>query len=69
MLGQKELNWLNELQYALSLSKRGDRIYKAVFHGVNFSDGNPTQEEFQKLIRKLYLREVMEKEIMGDKHD
>lgn len=65
MLAFKEMQWLNELQYALSLSKRGDRIFRAVFHGVNLSDGNPTQEEFQKLIRKLYLREVMEKEIMG----
>lgn len=69
MLATKELNWLNELQYALSLSKRGDRIYKAVFQGVNFSDGNPTQEEFQKLIRKLYHREIMENEIMGVGHE
>ena len=68
MLATKELNWLNELQYALSLSKRKDRIFQAVFHGVNFSDGNPTKEEFQKLIRKLYTREIMEREIMrGEK--
>jgi len=66
MLATKELNWLNELQYSLSLSKRGDRVFRAVFQGVNFSDGNPTKEDFQKLIRKLYLREVMEKEIMGE---
>lgn len=64
MLTRSQLKWLEEVQYALSLTERtngrdsrGERIFKAIFQGVNFSDGNPTREQVAKLIRHLYLKE------------